>query len=157
MHYVSLLITKENKFEGKPFFVWLSLQGPHGPYDPPAEVKRKSGCFSNTGQNKRSIWRYSFGCREKRQAFHMTEDGMKKSRIAYAEKLKMEDEQVERVLNRLKENNLLEKTTILFVADHGDQIGDHNLNQKGPFPYPYHQKYTYDIGKLSGSERRNSQ
>ena len=140
---------KENKFEGKPFFVWLSLQGPHGPYDPPAEVKGKADA-SQIPDRIKEVSGDIPSVVEKRQAFHMTEDGMKKSRIAYAEKLKMEDEQVERVLNRLKENNLLEKTTILFVADHGDQIGDHNLNQKGPFPYPYHQNIPMILANCPG-------
>lgn len=127
-----------NKFEKKPFFVWLSLQGPHGPYDPPKEM---NGCADESKippiikvprKGLPSVIQV-------RRAPETPDKVLKKERIAYAEKIKLEDEQITRVLDMLKEKGLLENTTIIFSADHGDQIGDHNLGQKGPFPYPYHQ------------------
>lgn len=148
-------VNKSKDYEDKPFFVWMSLQGPHGPYDPPKELDGTVQedkipdviKVDHKGQSsvvkERSIWLKT------KKDYEL----MKKKRAAYAQKVKLEDMQLERVLQKLKENKQLENTTIIFVADHGDQIGDHDLNQKGPFPYPYHQNIPLILANCPGVER----
>jgi arylsulfatase A-like enzyme len=41
------------------------------------------------------------------------------------------DRQIGRVLNALEENGRLERTTVLFSADHGDLLGDYGMWGKG--------------------------
>ena len=125
-------------FGDRPFFLWLSLQGPHGPYDPPKELKGSADESKIPDRIKVSMDELPSVIKVRSPYFN-NEELLKKERLAYAEKIKLEDNQTARVLDFLKENGLLENTTIIFSADHGDQIGDHNQNQKGPFPYPYHQ------------------
>ena len=56
------------------------------------------------------------------------------SRITYYANVKFIDHMVGRVLNKLKAMDLYDSAYILWTADHGDQLGDHNLWRK---TYPY--------------------
>ncbi|MFO7947011.1 MAG: sulfatase-like hydrolase/transferase [Armatimonadota bacterium] len=40
-----------------------------------------------------------------------------------------------RVMERLRENDMLDDTLIIFTSDHGDQCGDHGMISKGPHFY----------------------
>ena len=57
----------------------------------------------------------------------------------------------------LKENDLLKESIILFVSDHGDLMGDHNLFRKSmPYQGSIHVPFiVYDPGNhLNGGEKR---
>ena len=45
------------------------------------------------------------------------------------------DYNVGRIIDKLKQLNILEDTIIIFSADHGELLGDHGLLFKGPFHY----------------------
>jgi arylsulfatase A-like enzyme len=45
------------------------------------------------------------------------------------------DRQVGRILATLDEQGLRDDTIICFLTDHGEQLGDHGLWHKGPFPF----------------------
>ena len=47
----------------------------------------------------------------------------------------MVDDAVGRILERLKALGLAENTVVIFTADHGDYMGDHQLMLKGPMHY----------------------
>ncbi len=132
-----------------PFFVWLSLQGPHGPYDPPRELK---GSIKKD-EIPKPVDVPSSGLPsviKERRAPELSPKTTAANRIAYAEKVKLEEDQIAKVIAALKEKGLMENTTIIFTADHGDQLGDHNLWQKGPFPYPYHQNIPMIVSNHPG-------
>ncbi len=126
--------------EPSPFLAWVSFQGPHGPVDPPREVKglvdaaRLPPVFQRKTGSKpppetvayRAILGDVPPSDEKNLEF----------RAAYAEQIVCIDRQIGRIINRLEELGVLENTSIIFSADHGDMIGDFGLNAKGPFPYP---------------------
>jgi arylsulfatase len=57
-----------------------------------------------------------------------------RSRRGYYGSISFIDEQIGMVLAALERRGLLEKTLILFTADHGDMTGDHHLWRKS---YPY--------------------
>jgi arylsulfatase A-like enzyme len=122
----------------QPFFAWLSFQGPHTPYDPPHEyrgvvdkkllppvLKTSTDAIPEVARFRRAI------CPPPGR------DAAEFDRIreAYAEKIAHIDKKIGLVLERLTELGELENTTIIFSADHGDLLGDHGQNQKGPFPY----------------------
>lgn len=132
---------EKGKYKGKPFMVWMSLQGPHTPYDPPKEMSgtvdasKLPEAIPSGSKDRPSVVKYrsfSSGVPKK------SKEEIAAFRLAYAEKLKLEDEQIVRILDKLKESGMLENTTIIFSADHGDELGDFGLNQKGPFPYSHH-------------------
>ncbi len=124
----------ENK---KPFLAWVSFQGPHTPYDPPKEVK---GCvneamipepieFKSEGLPQVHRYRSEIAPPPGSYTWNM------KVRKAYCEMIHFIDIQVGRIIQELKKTGQFENTTLIFAADHGDLIGDHNQNYKGPFPY----------------------
>lgn len=50
---------------------------------------------------------------------------------AYYAMIKLIDDQLGRVLDRLEELGLRERTVVIFTSDHGEMLGDHGLIQKG--------------------------
>ena len=50
---------------------------------------------------------------------------------AYYPMIKLIDDQLGRVLDRLEELGLRERTVVIFTSDHGEMLGDHGLIQKG--------------------------
>ncbi|TKG91587.1 sulfatase [Puteibacter caeruleilacunae] len=118
----------------QPFMAWVSFQGPHTPYDPPKEVK---GCVDADKLPKRIK-----GLDEENQVlkyrgvyYKPPMEEMDKIRVAYAEMIVAIDKQIGRILNHLDEHGLTDNTTFIFSSDHGDLLGDHGLNTKGPYPY----------------------
>ena len=53
---------------------------------------------------------------------------------AYYGMVKCIDDNVGRILDTLRENDLLENTIVVFTADHGDLCGEHGRLNKG-VPY----------------------
>jgi arylsulfatase A-like enzyme len=122
----------------RPFFAWISFQGPHGPLDPPAEVKGSV----DTGKLPRPISRVELDdvCpvhyyREVYDGTPTAEDVIMEMRTAYAEMIVEIDRQIGRVLDHVESLGVMEETTIVFSADHGDLMGDFGMNAKGPFVY----------------------
>ena len=56
-------------------------------------------------------------------------------RVGYYASVALIDLEVGRVLDTLREAGVEENTLVLFVSDHGDMIGDHDLLVKGGFFY----------------------
>jgi len=122
--------------EDDPFFAWVSFQGPHGPLDPPSEVKGSVDVDSLPAPLERDddlapVARY----RKALGPDFETEEGIMARREAYAEIIVEIDRQIGRLLDRLERLDVMEETTVVFSADHGDLLGDFGLNTKGPFPY----------------------
>lgn len=124
----------------QPFLAWVSFQGPHSPIDPPREAKGtvdESALPRPTDRrpNRRpvpDVVRY----RTARDGNHDAETEVMRKRVAYAEQIVAIDRQIGRLLDHLEACDLMDSTTIVFSADHGDLLGDFRLNAKGPFPYP---------------------
>lgn len=53
----------------------------------------------------------------------------------YDAELRYVDEQVGRFWNALRQRNLLDKTLVVFVSDHGEGLGEHRENNHGYFVY----------------------
>lgn len=120
--------------EDKPFFLKVSWERPHSPYDPPerfmkmyedAPVPARSlGDWAarykeNSDPSNYNAWHGDFGEEQARQ-----------SRRAYYGSVSFIDEQIGRVLDALEKRGWLDNTLILFTADHGDMLGDHYLWRK---------------------------
>ena len=118
----------------EPFFLKVSFERPHSPYDPPGRFfemykdadlppaavgdwAERNAC---RGQKLPSdTWRGDLGAEQ-----------VRRSRQGYYGSISFVDEQAGRILEALERRGQLEKTLILFVSDHGDMTGDHYLWRK---------------------------
>jgi len=118
----------------RPFFVWCSHLRPHSPYDPPqffwdmyidrefpeapiGDWARKH----DTGEPPdRVAWRGK-----------LSPERNQRMRAAYAGCITHIDYEFGRMVEALQRGGRgLDNTLIIFTADHGDMMGDHNLHRK---------------------------
>jgi arylsulfatase A-like enzyme len=141
----ALQIIEKNELDDKdPWFMWVSFNGPHSPWDPPAkyaEPYRKMKlpkCNYQFGELEtkpanhtieryiysRGIMDYVDQHPEKREPlFHAM-------RAAHYGNLTFIDRQIEKILNALEKKNELDSTIVIFSADHGACLGDHDMIHK---------------------------
>ena len=130
--------------DDKPFFIQCSFPDPHHPFTPPGKYwdmynpddmpvpdtindgdSSMENFLRNQLENGEAVRNtqmpYIANAREVQEAMALT-FGM----------ITMIDDQIGRVLSKLKELDLDENTIIIFTSDHGDYMGDHGLMLKGP-------------------------
>ena len=119
--------------EPEPFFLKVSFERPHSPYDPPkrfwkeyekadlpkAKVGNWAAKYASRSDSSYQIWHGDLGPQQVRQ-----------SRQGYYGNVTFVDEQIGLIVAALKQRNLLEETFIFFLSDHGDMTGDNNLWRK---------------------------
>ena len=120
--------------EDKPFAVMTGFPGPHCPYDPPVEyldlvdVSKISKPLKNSypwmSENLFASCRLPWNGVEYSDA---EEKDYLKIRHHYLAMVKQIDDGVGRILDYLDEKKLSDSTTVIFTADHGDFLGDHNM------------------------------
>jgi arylsulfatase A-like enzyme len=93
-----------------PFFLYLNLQNSHLPYDVPADFPRRFA--PRDFDAKISIGWYP---REKTDVV----------KNVYADSLAYVDQQLDRLLRRLKERGLWERTVVVVCGDHGEAFYEH--------------------------------
>lgn len=117
----------------QPFFLKVSFERPHSPYDPPerlmkryadadlprAAVEKWAARYAPPSDDSFNIWHGDLGPEQVRH-----------SRQGYYGSVTHVDEEVGRILEALEKRGWLDDTLILFTADHGDMTGDHNLWRK---------------------------
>jgi len=122
----------------QPFFAFMSFSRPHSPYDPPRpwdgcysplEMPAPYGKLGDLDSEPPVI---------RTRALEMGLDRMgleqvSVSRAAYWGQITHIDECIGRVLRELEALGLAENTAVMFSADHGDMMGDHNNFFKGNF------------------------
>lgn len=120
----------------KPLFLKVSFARPHSPYDPP---KRVLDMYDNMDIPVPSVGEWV--CEEWRSQSDTTanldaaigafgDEYAKRSRRHYYASITFVDEQVGRIVDALKDRDMYEDTFIIFLSDHGDMLGDHNLWRK---------------------------
>ncbi len=123
--------------DGRPFFCLMSLFDPHDPYEdypatfgdaidearipPPIPPRADLPQCVRREQEGSYLGRFSdFAPQE-----------ITSIRKGYAASIAFLDQQVGRVLDALDNAGLTEDTLVIFMSDHGDQLGDHGLFVKG--------------------------
>jgi arylsulfatase A-like enzyme len=111
-----------------PWFAIAGFYAPHCPFNPPQEFVDlydieamplpyfddfESAPWQNVKQN-------------------LTEAAWKKVKAYYYALISHVDDQIGKILKVLEESGQMEDTLIIFTADHGEHLGDHNLISKGP-------------------------
>ena len=123
---------------GQPFFAFMSFSRPHSPYDPPRpwdqcycplEMPRPFGKWGDIDSEPHAIRTRSYQMGLDRMCLEQ----VSVSRAAYWGQISHIDECIGRVLHELEALGLAENTAVMFSADHGDLMGDHNAFFKGSF------------------------
>ncbi|WP_163272154.1 sulfatase family protein [Chelativorans alearense] len=122
--------------DDRPFFCLMSLFDPHDPYQDhplsmrplideariPAPIARRAApdCVRREQEGSYLGRSADFTAAEVHQI-----------RLGYAASIAFADQQIGRVLDALDQAGLAENTLVIFMSDHGDQLGDHGLFVKG--------------------------
>lgn len=131
--------------EKKPWFLWISFNGPHNPWDPPAEFSKpyldmdlpSPRTYPDELKDKpmaQTQARYGYtkevpdyiDRNPEREARYI-----KKIRAGHYGNLTFIDRQVQGILEALEEKGWLDTTIIIYTADHGSLLGDHGSFHKG--------------------------
>ncbi len=113
----------------QPFFMVISVQPPHNPYIAPAQYRHYQA--------------QQLALRE-----NVPETHKGKARFAlsgYYAQIENIDANVGRLINGLREANLLDDTHVMFFSDHGDQMGSHGRFGKC-VPYEESTRVPFIIG-----------
>ncbi|HET6428789.1 MAG TPA: sulfatase-like hydrolase/transferase [Phycisphaerae bacterium] len=122
----------------RPLFLWLTFAEPHNPYQvpepyfdmfPPDSLPPvRAGVEAIEGKGFKWQWTKWQG----RTGFQDYERQLPRARSNYFGMLRLIDDQVKRFVEFLDAEGLREDTLIVFVADHGDFVGEYGLVRKGP-------------------------
>jgi arylsulfatase A-like enzyme len=136
----------------EPFFAWISFPDPHHPFDPPhpwcdryrpddmaavlpkahpAELEGKPAFHRQWSQGFRGT---PYEWANPGWAL-FTDEERRTILAAYYGMIAQLDHAVGRVLDVLAARGLADQTLVVFTADHGDYMGDHQLMLKGPIHY----------------------
>jgi arylsulfatase A-like enzyme len=135
----------ENDLPPSPWFLWVSFNGPHNPWDPPSEYSR----MYLDKELPRAKWRQGELAtkpkEETRVRFNYTrqvvdlidrnpdrrDEIIHRIRAGHYGGLTFIDKQLDGIFDTLEKKGILDETLILFSSDHGSHLGDHDLIHKG--------------------------
>ncbi|MGQ9662350.1 MAG: arylsulfatase [Kiritimatiellia bacterium] len=123
----------------KPFFLFISYHRPHPPYDPPSWAFEQY-IGRDMPQPPRGDWvevLKPYATPGRSDAFvdpTVPPYLLQRARAGYYGHITHIDQQINRFLETLAEYDLRDSTVVMFVADHGEMLGDHTLFRKA---YPY--------------------
>ena len=131
---------------GAPFFLWSSFPDPHSPFvglptytrhykdlDFPIPRPDADEILQHIPETVLALLGGEEGLRQK--VHRNGGDNLRDLYIQTFGMIEHIDAQIGRVLNRLDELKLRDNTIILFLSDHGDQLGEHGLMHKCYWPY----------------------
>lgn len=131
----------ETRDRARPFFAWTSFSKPHPPLDPPLSYWE---LYANAsipepvrGDWSRRVDDVPVGLRRSSYTLNSVDrlapEVVHDIRRAYYALITQVDYALGHVIGRLRELNLLDTTTVIFTADHGDMLGDHHLGAKSVY------------------------
>ncbi len=102
------------------FFVYLHYFAPHSPFNPPEEYLKKFQEKEYSGDINFSELRRARDF----NSMNISQEDISELRYRYDAEVNYMDNEVGKVIMYLKENNLLDKTIIIFMADHGEGLAE---------------------------------
>ncbi len=116
----------------QPFFLKVSFERPHSPYDPP---RRWWDRYNNTlPAAQAGEWARKYRPRSSaaRDVWHgdLGAAAVQSARRGYYGSVSFVDEQIGRILDTLDSRGLSRRTLVLYLSDHGDMLGDQNMWRK---------------------------
>jgi len=138
---------REHREQQEPFFLWCSFPDPHFPFAAVskwAEPYRGAQidlprCAAEVPRDGMSKTMAQLG--EGTQP--LDQDYLRECILQTCGMISHVDEQVGRVLDSLAEYGFADSTVIVYISDHGDQLGEHGLMYKGCFPYDGHARIPF--------------
>lgn len=138
-----------NAYESQdPFMLMCSISDPHSPfaapkpycdrYDPadvPAPVRREGELDDLPPHFRAMVETNITTSGNQKQAMNLTEPYHAQCAAQYLGLIEMIDDQIGRVMSTLKKRGLDQNTVVIFLADHGEALGDHGLWGKGPYHF----------------------
>ncbi len=123
------------RFHDRPFLLWVSFRAPHEPFDypPGGEALYPPTTMPASDEPPIANLPKQLQKAEAVTQFKAKQKELDRLRAAYNAQVTRMDEQVGRLLQRLDELALSDRTMVLFVADGGFCLGEHQLFGKGPF------------------------
>lgn len=132
-----------------PWLFSVNIYDPHHPFDPPEQYLERYRAILNDiplpsfvpGElQDKPAWQQEShdGARGPAKEFpftRMTESDHRWLRAAYWAMCDLIDVQVGRLMEALDRTGQRENTIVIFMADHGEMLGDHGIYLKGPFFY----------------------
>lgn len=123
--------------KNKPFLMWFSISEPHNPYQvcepyysmfPPEKLPEMRSSFKDL---KTKGEEYQLLADMMAQGHKGYKENLLRLRSNYHGMIRMIDDQILRLVEGLKDKGIYENTIIVFVADHGDYVGEYGLMKKG--------------------------
>lgn len=124
--------------EDDPFFLFLSFAEPHNPYQIPEPyfsmfpIESLPPTISSFDAWKDRGFKYRFTRELGQRAFGNYDEQVPRARANYFGMLRLIDDQVKRFVEFLEARQLRDDTIVVFVADHGDFVGEYGMVRKGP-------------------------
>lgn len=121
---------------GQPFFTFVGFPDPHHPFAPPADALETVAdmplpeVLDPEGGTDSMPLQQARGNRPGLEANREVRDLVQRYTLAM---IRLMDDAVGRMIDKLEQLGLLEDTVIAFTADHGDFLGDHGLCYKNLF------------------------
>lgn len=128
-----------NRPADRPFFFFLSYFGPHQPYLAPSPYDRWADpdeitlprSFYEDCMKGHPVFEATCRALRSRVETELTEYQVRRLAAQYYGQIRMIDEDIGRVLDELRRQNLYDDTMIIFTSDHGDHLGQYGLFFKG--------------------------
>jgi len=120
--------------DAAPWFLKVSFERPHSPYDPPPRwMDRYADAPLPPARAGEWAEKYRLVERGRPDPWHgdLGEEVARRARQGYYGSVSFLDEHVGRILETLDSLGAFRKTLIIFLADHGDMLGDQFLWRKG--------------------------
>ncbi|MBQ6820201.1 MAG: arylsulfatase [Clostridium sp.] len=167
LHQTNWVVTKSIEFLKKrdkdvPFFLKMSFTRPHSPLDPPTYYfNMYMNMLNELPDAKIGDWAESIADNIPLTTIatigKLKKMELKRLIAAYYGLITHIDHQIGRFLISLGEHGLDKNTIIIFLSDHGDQLGEHNLFRKA---YPYQGSihiplFLYDPGNILKGDIKN--
>ena len=108
------------------YFLWVHYQDPHGPYTPPDAFKgtfqseQRQGIMPRLGTNQEGLGQiphYQIIDGQRSPSFY---------KDRYDEEIRYFDHELGRLLDWLEAHQVYDDSLVVFTADHGESLGEHN-------------------------------
>lgn len=110
----------DSSFTGQPFFMWLHLWEPHGPYDPTDWSRARLGDYDGFLKDGMTVEQ----ARTRVKDIVDDPGHLHALRTHYAGEVNLADLHLVRFLDELEARGLLENSLVIFTADHGQALGE---------------------------------
>ncbi len=115
------IVEKLKEVKGRKFFLFIHYMDVHCPYTPPKPyLSMYDSSNSSLNLTGKCGWTYF-------NFVNLTQEDVKRIIAAYDGEIRYTDEHIGKLIKKMEELNLLNKTIIILTADHGEELKDHGF------------------------------